>query len=155
MIHTVCFRHEFLRKIGKLWSGIILLSAILTACPTNDYTSLPTVVGYYFDDANTQKIALRANMNVPVHTQFTFIFSRDMCTDFSHVRPRLTFVDSHGIPVDFSMAWIDVRTLRVTPSSNLLYDTDYSVTINNASDSEDNPLNPYVNQTASFRTVGS
>ena len=151
MIDAVCSRRQFLKKFAMLSGGALMLSAVMTACSGKNYTALPSVIGMYFDDAGIQKAELRGNQNVPVHTQFTFVFSTDMRTDSAWT--GITFADSNSNPVDFTRSWVDARTLIVTASANLSFNTDYILTVTDAIDSAGNPLNPYASASAAFRTT--
>ncbi len=152
MIRNAGSRRRFLKKFALLCGGSLMLSAVLTACIEDNYTALPSVIGIYFDDSAMQKVELRGNQNVPVHTQFTFVFSTDM--DTGSPWTAVTFVDSASNPVDKTISWVDSRTLSVTPSADLSFNTDYVLTVEDASDSADNPLNPYASASAAFRTAG-
>jgi hypothetical protein len=148
-----CSRREFLKKFIILFVGALMLSATIIACPTNNYSALPSVASIYFYNAGMQKDNLRGHDNVPVHTQFEFVFTADMDTDLSHSRTRISFVDSNNNPVAFTPNWVDARTLSVTPNADLTYNTEYTLTVDDAEDTLGNPLNTYANSSAKFRTA--
>ncbi len=150
MAHTLCFRRRFPKKIVLLTAGTLMLSMVTVGCVGN-HTALPTVIGIYFTDVNMQRADLRGNQAVPVHTQFTFVFSKDM--EKTWPAPAITFADSQNNAVDFTTSWADVRTLIITPDADLALSTEYIITIHGAEDTDSNPLNPYANQSADFRTV--
>lgn len=155
MIDAACSRREFLRKIVLLSSGVLMLSAITTACPRN-YSALPTVVGMYFYDAGMRKVELRGNQAVPVRTVFELAFSADMKMDTApYSSLRVSLMDSHGNSSDYAVSWVNARTLSVTPNADLSLNMDYTLSVDDAEDSNGNPLNTYVSESAMFRTTGS
>ncbi len=147
MINDACSRREFLKKFAMLSCGTLMLGATSIGCPGVDVTALPSVIGVYFYDAAMQKVELRGNNNVPVHTRFEFVFSTDMNG------ASITFVDSNSNPIAFTQAWVDARTLSLTPSADLSLSTDYILTVEYANDSIGNPLNPYASASAAFKTA--
>jgi hypothetical protein len=153
MIDNTCSIKGFLKKLTMLSTGALMLSATIIACPGGNHTALPSVIGIYFYDASMQRADLRGISSVPVHTQFEFVFSTDMDTDLSHSRIRISFVDSNNTPVAFTPNWIDARTLSIIPNADLTYNTDYTLTVDDAEDTLGNPLNTYANSSAKFRTA--
>lgn len=156
MIDDACSRREFLKKFALLSGGTLMLSAASIACTGLPKSALPSLIGIYFYDGDMQRVELRGNQTVPVHTQFAFVFSTDMNTDlhlFSY-RTGITFVDSNNNPVRFNEGWVDARTLNLTPSADLSFNTDYILTVYKAEDSIGNPLNDYADASAAFRTTG-
>lgn len=149
MIDDTCSRREFLKKFAMLSGGALMLGASAIGCGT--YSALPSVVGIYFYDGGMHKVDLRRNQNVPVHTQFVFVFSTDM--DTAPIRTEITFVDSNSNPIAFTTGWVDSRTLSVTPSADLSLNTDYILTVKDAQDSAGNPLNEFASASAEFRTT--
>ncbi len=150
MAHTLCFRRRLRKKFVMLAAGALLLCMLTAGC-VGDHTALPTVIGIYFTDANMQHVDLRGNQAVPVHTQFTFVFSRDM--EKARPAPAITFKDSQNNAVGFTISWADARTLIITPDADLALSTEYIITIHGAEDTNTNPLNPYADQSADFRTA--
>jgi hypothetical protein len=154
MIENSYSRREFL-KVALLSGGALMIGASTVACSSEPpRTALPSLIGIYFLDADMNRIELRGNQNVPVRTQFVFVFSADMNTDLhmTSYRTRVTFVDSNENAVSFSMGWTNARTLSLTPSADLAFNTDYTITVYQAEDSAGNPLNDYADQSAAFRT---
>ena len=154
MIDAACGRWKLLKKIALLFCGL-MVSTVMSACPSHDNTALPSVIGMYFYDAGMQKVDLRGNQNVPVRTQFEVVFSTDMNTDTQHSLFKMTFVDSYGNSSAITVSWVDAKTLSVIPDADLVFNTEYTLTINDAEDTRSNPLNPYANASATFRTSGS
>ncbi len=155
MIDDACSRREFLKKFGKLFGGTLMLGATSIACSELPRNALPSLIGIYFYDGDMQRVELRGNQNVPVHTQFVFVFSTDMNTDLhlTSYQTRITFVDSNSNAVGFTDGWADSRTLYLTPSADLSFNTDYIITVYKAEDTEGNPLNDYADASAAFRTT--
>jgi hypothetical protein len=156
MIDDACSRREFLKKFALLSGGTLMLSATTIACSSElPRTALPSLIGIYFYDGDMNKVELRGNQTVPVHTQFAFVFSTDMNTDLhlTSYRTRITFVDSNSNPIGFTDGWVNARTLNLTPSADLSFNTDYILTVYKAEDSIGNPLNDYADASAAFRTA--
>jgi hypothetical protein len=153
MIDDACSRREFVKKFAMLSGGALMLSVTAIGCSGTYDEDLSSVIGIYFYDAGMQKVELRGNDNVPVHTQFAFVFSTDMNTDLDF--SWITLVDSNNNPIVFTEVWDDVRTLRLTPSADLSFNTDYILTVKNAEDSIGNPLNVYASASAAFRTTST
>jgi hypothetical protein len=133
-------RREFLKKFAVLSGGALMLSATAMACygPMPPQNSLPSVVGMYCYDAGLNKVELQGNQNVLVNTAFEIDFSKNMNTT---AQTAIQFTDSNSVPVDIAQAWDDSRTLRVTPASDLSYDTEYTLSVEDAWDTAGNPLN--------------
>ncbi len=144
------FRRRFRKKFVLLTAGALMLSMLAAGCVGN-HTALPTVIGIYFSDANMQQVDLRGNQAVPVHTQFTVVYSRDM--EKTWPAPAITFADSQNNAVAFTRSWADARTLIITPDADLALSTEYIIRIHDAEDTDSNPLNPYADQSAEFRTA--
>jgi hypothetical protein len=155
MIDDACSRREFLKKFATLSGGALMLSATSIACSGLPKTALPSLIGIFFYDGDMQRVELRDNQAVPVHTQFDFVFSTDMNTDLhlTSYRTGVTFVDSNNNPIDFSIGWVNVRTLHLTPSADLSFNTNYIFTVYKAEDKIGNPLNEYADASAAFRTA--
>jgi Big-like domain-containing protein len=153
MIDDACSRREFLKKLAMLSGGALMLSATAIGCSSADDAELPSVIGRYFFDADMQKVELRGNDHVPVHTQFVFVFSTDMRT--APIWTDITFMDSNSNPIVFTSTWDDARTLTLTPSADLSFNTDYILTVKDALSSKGNRLNDYASASAAFRTANA
>jgi len=151
MTDEACSRREFLKKFARLSGGALMLSATAIACDPLPNV-LPSIIGIYCYDAAMQKIELRGNNAVPVHTQFEFVFSTDMDITWP---ADVAFVDLNGTPVGFTEGWFDARTLILTPFADLSFNTDYLLTVKDADDAHGNPLNDYANASAAFRTASA
>jgi len=147
MIDDTCSRRTFLKKFAMISIFALMLSATTIGCPGANESALPSVIGIYFYDAAMNKVALRGDHHVPVHTRIVFVFSTAMNT------AEVTFLDSNNTAIPFTMVWDDDRTLSLTPSADLSLDTDYIIAVNYAVDTLGNQLNDYANPSAKFRTV--
>lgn len=149
MIDRICSKRGFLKRFALLSCLAMTLSAMTIGCPSPYDNALPSVIGIYSIDAAMNRVDLRGDQNVPVHTQIVFVFSGAMNT------ADINFLNSSNIAIPFTMVWDDDRTLTLTPIADLSFDMDYIIGVSHAVDTLGNPLNFYANPSAKFRTVGS
>lgn len=152
MLKDDCSRREFLKKFAMVSGGALMLSATAMACygPMPRDNALPSVIGMYFIDGQGQKVFLPGNQNVLIHTKFVIDFSTEMNTS---APATILFIDSNNNPVAYSKAWDNNQSLSVTPSSDLAYNTGYTLTAEDAEDTRGNKLNSNATATASFKTA--
>lgn len=128
-------RREFMRRFAMLTS-LSLLIGLNNGCGFSDNSGLftrlpdeavpPVVNSIYFTDSQANRIALKNNVNVPVQIVFLIDFSKSMNT----VAPiTISFTDSAGNAVLFSKSWANDLTLTITPLSQLLLGTTYTLSV--------------------------
>ena len=107
----------------------------------------------YFIDGQSNKILLQNNQNVPVQIVCRIDFSKSMNTGSPIT---IGFTDSTGNAVPISQAWANDLTVIVTPVSQLLVNTAYTLSVgNDAEDIYGNKITLTVDATVSFKTVSS
>ena len=152
-------RREFLRGCAMLSSASLLIG-LNSGCGPPDTRGLnvplpvenerPVVNSIYFTDSQATRIALQNNVNVPVQVVSLIDFSKSMNT----AAPiKISFTDSAGNAVPFSESWANDLTLTVTPLSQLLFGTTYTLFVRDAQDAFGNNIVLTANAGATFKTV--
>jgi Big-like domain-containing protein len=154
-------RREFLRTFAVLSTASLVVglnagcsesrsTPALYGPPPPNYTH-PEVISIYFIDSQSNRILLQNNQTVPIQVVCHIEFSKSMNTA---VPVTISFADSAGNTVPISKSWQNDLTLVVTPVSQLLLNTTY--TLSAGSDAEDtfgNKISLTADATASFKTV--
>lgn len=154
MMQDECSRRVFLKKFALLSAGSLMLGATAMAC----YGVMPientpvTVSGMFFLDAASNPVRLQDSQNVPVHTRFTVEFGVPMNTT---APAAVAFTDQNNALVPFAITWDNDFTVGVIPSSNLLFNTGYTLRVQDASSRLGGHLVQNGNETAAFRTAGA
>jgi hypothetical protein len=113
----------------------------------------PEVTEVYFIDSQSTKIFLPNNQNVPVQVQCRIDFDKSMNTA---APVMISFADSAGNAVPKSQAWANDQTMVVTPVSQLLLNTAYTLSVgNDAEDTFGNKIVLTEVATATFRTFSA
>jgi hypothetical protein len=155
MTHDECTRRAFLRKFAYLSAGAMTLSVTTMACygppPTaNRPATFVNAINYLDDQQHVY--TLDNNQSVPVHLTILVSFSSamDQSTPVS-----LDFMDSANNVITNTQAWRDSLTLSVVPSSDLLYNTDYTFSVVDAIDSKGAAI--FISDTAkaAFKTAAA
>jgi Big-like domain-containing protein len=151
MMQDDCSRRVFLKKFALLSAGSLVLGATAMAC----YGAMPAppeaeVSGMFFLDAASNPVPLQNNQGVPVHTRFTIEFSAQMDTT---APAAVAFTDHNNAPVLFDNTWDNDFTLGVAPASNLLFNTVYSLRVQDARSRRGTYLIQNGNETATFKTA--
>jgi hypothetical protein len=145
----------FLKKFALLSAGSLMLSATAIACYgpgsiENRPSPSPTVSGMFFLDAAAHRALLQNSQNVPVNAKFAIEFSVQMNTALA---ATVVFADHNDVTVSFNQAWDNDYTVSVTPSSNLLFDTQFRLRVLNAESNQGKQLIQDGNADATFRTI--
>jgi hypothetical protein len=149
-------RREFLKTFAML-SAASLIVGLNSGCavygPPSAGTGPLDVMTIYYLDSLSNTILLRNNQNVPVQVVCRIDFSKTMNTA---VPVTMSFADSAGNVVPISQAWANDLTLVVTPISQLLFNTAYTLSVgNDAEDTFGNKITLTADATASFKTVSA
>ncbi len=157
MFEDNCSRRAFLKRFALVSAGTVAtLSAATLGCPgigvygPAPAPSGPMIKGIYFLDPQSQKIALDNSQSVPVNAAFV--------VDFNYLMSNPTTVsltDYQNYPVDFETKWNDTFTLSVTPTSNLLFNTEYRLIVDAEQKSADPNSTILANNTATFKTAAA
>jgi hypothetical protein len=152
MTDDPCSRRTFLRKFAYISAGALTLSMTSMACygpaPVNSYAT--TVLSLDYRDDQKRYYSLSGNQQVPVHLTILIGFNGAMDL---RSPVTLTFIDSGNTAVQNSQTWQDNMTLIVTPAANLQNATDYTLRVEDATDSRGAKIQITDTATAVFKTV--
>ncbi len=155
MTQAFCSRRAFLKKFAVLSAGTLALGATAMACygpPGAERLTAPEVSGMYYVDAQAGNIPLRNSPSVPVNAKFRVQFSEEMNAG---VPPVIAFTDYNNVTVDTALAWENGTMLSVSPTSNLLFSTQYTLQVVDAESARGFKLVSTVYASAAFTTASS
>lgn len=146
-------RRDFLISFATLSSASMLLS--LSAGCGGVYGPAPVaygrVSGIYYTDERSNLSILTNTQIVPIHTAFTIDFSVNMKSD---VLPIISFTElARNSEVICIKTWKNNTTLIVTPSTPLVLNSAYKISIVDAVDSNGNKISIDSFATITFNTV--
>jgi Big-like domain-containing protein len=151
-------RREFLRRFAVLSSAslIVLNSGCSEPIGQDMYGPPPAnlvhpeVTAIYFTDSQSNKIFLQNNQSVPVQVVCRIDFSKSMNTA---APVTISFADSAGNIAPISQSWANDLTLVITPISQLLFNTTYTLSVgNDAEDAFGNRIILTADATVTFKT---
>ncbi len=138
---------------GALYGPAALYGPVALYGPPPVNLVHPEVTAIYFIDDQSTRILLQNNQNVPVQVVCRIDFSKSMNTTMP---VTISFTDPAENAVPISQAWANDLTLIVTPTSQLLFNSAYALSVgNDAEDIYGNKITLTVDATVSFRTVSA
>lgn len=133
-------RRDFLRRFAALSSAAALVRFTSGCGPVTGgavygppfvEVGTVTVTGSYFLDSQSNRVLLNDSAAVPVSARFQLTFSGDVRSELF----ELSFVDAGNVTIPSDIAWLDLRTVEITPRGALSGATRYSLGVSRGVDS--------------------